>query len=332
MKRIIAMSACIVILLCMSPISRADLGERLPFNEISAMSNYMNGGRFIISGNWIYGTNYYETKASLSRRSTSNLSDLKQINKGINSLYLFKEGSWIYYLAVDLYHDNSTSIRRVPLSGDGEEVLISEEDISDVEEISSLFSYNGQIYFSVMYSQSRGEGGLYRAKLDGNGITKVVDRVGWLPYITNDKLYYVYKSDLFVCDLEGNNKTKPLSNSINTYVTNGMDIYYETRTRRMKKYSIADATTESLSIRAGGMGFAYDGIYIYYSNVEDDYRLYSYNTITQEINLVSDDPYIGNITILREGVLCYFQYSEDFSTVNHIFYIGFDGSQKGTFF
>ena len=329
MKKIIAMAVFIVMLICMSPISRADLGERLPFNEISAMSNYMNGGRFIISGNWIYGTNYYDTKASLSRRSTSNLSDLKQINKGINSLYLFKEGSWIYYLAVDLYHDNSTSIRRVPLSGEGEEVIISEDDIPGGGAINALFLKNGSIFFSTQGDAIIG--GLYKANLDGSKITIIRDGSLINPYIVGNKLYYISSngaSQLCCCDLDGSNFQ--ILNNAYMYITDGVDTYIVSWNGEVKKL-YSDGSTLSLGLKTDSC-FAYDGIYIYYSNAEDDYRLYSYNTITQEINLVSDDPYVDNITILKEGVLCYFQYSEDFSSVKHIFYIGFDGSQKGTFF
>ena len=239
-------------------------GERLSTDEIIAMSNYMNEGRFIISGNWMYGTNYYNTNAALSRRSISNLSDSKYINKGVNPLYLFKEGSWIYYLAIDLYHDNSTSIRRVPLSGESEEVIISENDLPDVERITSLFSYDDQLYFSVTCHNG---GRLYRANSNGRGITSVKDdgAVGH-PFIANNKLFYLktFSNNLFVSDIDGNNAVKLTSNVL-SYITDGVNIYRE-NILGVEKYSVVDASTELLNLKTNGNGFAYDGVYIYYPN------------------------------------------------------------------
>ena len=327
MKRIIAMSVCIVMLFCMSPVSRADLGERLSFNEISAMSNYMNGGYFIKSGNWIYGLDYYGGKSALSMRSASDLSRTKYISKGIVPSSLFVERNCLYYVAEDLNHNNNTSIRCVKLSGDGETILISENDIPESEIIRELIVYNGHIYFSVD-DENPFYGGLYKANLDGTKIEKIINLPVYRPFIINDKVYYLFNGNLSECDLDGNHKKVIIKDAGLCYITDGVDIYFETFGGVIKKYSYEEGKTISLHLKTGIDAIAYDGYQIYFEDPSDEYRLYSYNPVTEEVNFVSDDTYIDKVHVLFEGMLAYLDYSKDYSSVDHVYVVGFDGSKK----
>lgn len=327
MKKLFALSICIFLLMSIAPSSFAAPSYYLSTDEIFSMSNYMNNGSYVFSGNWLFGEGH-DNHANLSRYS-SDLQEIVCLSKGIIPEYINIEGGWVYYLATDL-NNGSTSIRRVRQSGTDETVVIRDSDVPGDGKIVQFFIYDGHFYFPKDdESGGKAKGALYRANLDGAEITKIVDKAVYYPYIVGDKLYYQDDNDgcrLYVCNLDGTDDKVFIDDDVFAYITDGEHFYYGSKDG-LKVFSPEDGI-QSLGIEAYYYAFAYDGFLLYYADATDDYRFYSYNPITKDISLVSDDTYVNGFILLSEGVLTYFQYSNGFQYKQNCYMIGFNGSNK----
>ena len=101
--------------------------------------------------------------------------------------------------------------------------------------------------------------------------------------------------------------------------------------KRIIKCCNNDGTSQQVILNHTCTGrFSSNGEMIYFTDWNDVQRLYSYNTINSEFNLLSNDDYVDSVSLLENGI-CYFDHDKDYY-IENIYYCNFDGTYKRKIF
>lgn len=287
-----------------APMARAENETtKLTPDEIIAMSNYMNRGGVSFSGKWKArwsGPNV-ELKSINTVSGESTI-----INKGKISLYINVEGLWITYLSNGNRTglEKTAEIKRVRVTGGCEETLVSNKDLPIPGALHYLFMHDKYMYFSILdESTDPISGGFFRANKDGSNITQILNKPAYYPYIVRDKLYYQDDNDgakLHVCSLDGSGDKVFIDDVCFGYVTDGETFYYsslndEKNAGLLKIFHPEKGKTVISDEMPDNPSIAYDGgTTLYYTDVNDSRRLYTYDVKTGEIDNL----------ILKDNVIC----------------------------
>lgn len=310
--------------------------------EILAMSNYMNGTGVASSGKWTARWAYDNGKLRMRIiNRTSGQSTIAGANA--QPYYMIADGYNIIYLSATQLRGQA-EIRRVRVSGGCDEKLIDVAKTGVQGRIDHLFQYKDHLYFTVNNENTAPiTGTFFRADMDGENICPVLEKAIYYPYIINDKLYYQDDGDqcrLHVCNMDGTADQLVIDDVVFAYFTDGISFYYQSFDKKaefddnnkilnvadlkycFKKYTPGEETkvfTELYSDR-----FAFDGRTVYYTDADDDGRLYTCDTVTGSIDVLCINDYIANIVFYDPSTFICVDGSK--SGLEDVFFMNLNGS------
>lgn len=317
--------------------------------EIIKMSNYMNDGKFELSGSWIYGMSFNDKgNGVLSKTKIDELSEM-QIISSYHATYININNGWIYFLAYN-YNANKKTICKARLSGKDKKTLVKTN--TNKESIDYMFIYNDKIYYSINNeSEKNTTGALYCCDLDGKNKTKILNKAVYYPYIVQDKLYYQDDNDyckIHVCDLDGKNDTVFINEWVYQYICTGDNFYYITYEdknlsdkeirenldndkdykRIIKKCDIYGKNNKTIIDFTNCYLFSMNKNTLIYIDRNDTFRAYTYNLKTNSVDLLSQNDYISDIIFLNESKVCYLDNAKDYDYVENIMICNIDGTNE----
>ena len=351
MKKIVAAMLLSVMFLCAACSggnSQADAVNpnfEMSQGDIIAMSNYMNGGNTAVSGTWIYGLSFKSNgNGVLTKIKTDGTEQTKLASKA--SRYINIIDGWIYYLAFD-WSASQWEIDKTRVSGEDETVLVSA--LGENRFLDYIFIYNDMIYYCELDESGDIPTGSFKCcDLNGENTKTVLDKAVYYPYILNDKIYYQDDNDycrIHVCDLDGENDVILIDECVYNYVSDGNSIYYLTYENKELDYAairedyfcdkriirrcdMDGSNDETIIDFTSVLSFEMNGTnQLFYTDYNDECRLYSYDLESGEINLISQDNSVLEICIF-ENSLSYFDYDDDFRYIDNIYYCDLDGTNK----
>lgn len=317
--------------------------------EIIKMSNYMNDGKFELSGSLIYGMSFNDKgNGVLSKTKIDELSEM-QIISSYHATYININNGWIYFLASN-YDTDKETICKTRLSGKDKKTLVKTN--SNNENIDCMFIYNDKIYYSINNESKKNiTGALYRCDLDGKNKTKILNKAVFYPYIIQDKLYYQDDNDyckIHVCDLDGKNDTVFINEWVYQYICTGDNFYYITYENKnlsdkeirknsdndkdykriIKKCDIYGKNNKTIIDFTNCYLFSMNKNTLIYIDRNDTFRAYTYNLKTNSVDLLSQNDYISDIIFLNESKVCYLDNAKDYDYVENIMICNIDGTNE----
>ncbi len=145
----------------------------------------------------------------------------------------------------------------------------------------NIYSKDGYIYYSAIYTDSEDEQGIYKMRSSGEGKIKIVDKKECDMQIVNDYIYYSADmlasseeiteeySHLFRCDLEGNNEVEIIEKPVFCwYVFGNCILYQDDRDNESLHICDLDGQNDKKINDSVSYNPIYDGEYIYYAKSE----------------------------------------------------------------
>lgn len=217
-----------------------------------------------------------------------------------------------------------------------------------------MFIYDGKIYYAENKEtkNDRITGGFYCTDLKGKNKKTILKKATYFPYIYNDKIYYQDDNDkckMHVCNMDGSNDKALINNCIYQYIIDGEYIYYKAAKKMPKfnknkrivdeesvKYSIyrcnLDGTKDEVVVgSADVIDMAMNKNTIYYTDRNDDFRMYSMDKESGNIDLVTQSNKITNISMFEKGIY-YFDYDNKGEYIDHMYYADLDGTSRNEIF
>lgn len=318
--------------------------------EILQMSNYMNRQRTVESGSWIYGTSPEENGNGVLSKIKKDGTELTKLSK-CSSSYVNVIDGWIYYLAYD-WSDGSVSIRKIRISGEDEKILVNSS--TDGYQIQCMFIYDNKIYYAENYEHEDEQitGSLYCVDLNGNNSVLILDKATYYPYAVDDKIYYQDDNDdctLHVCDIDGANDKVLINKGVFQYIIVGNHIYYQTTNSNLEfdeNHSISnwdsltrviaraniDGSNEEIIVSSSDVNeMLMNSTTIYYTDENDEYRVYARDIETSSVDLVSQDTFVRNMALFESSIF-YYDYADNFEYIDYMYIADLDGTYKNTLF
>lgn len=273
-------------------------------------SNISNFGFAVKQGEWIYYTNDQDLNIYKMKEDGSNK---QQLSTDI-CYQLSVVDDWIYYVnftdnksIYKMYVDgsqaqklNSDASRNVNVVNDSiyyinlDDNNIYKTDLdgynkTKINDVNSKYInfYNGQIYFYDSDSSY-----LYKMDLDGSNKTIVSEDNMFMFTIDNDLIYFAYQDGIYTIDLDGNNKTKisdeVLSDNSCINISDGW-IYYSNYNDENKLYKMkTDGTNPTKLNDDDSSKINICSNWIYYFNNDDNNALYRIMTDGSKRMMVND--------------------------------------------
>ncbi len=280
-------------------------------DEIIQMSNYMNGGGFARTGKWVLRWSF--TDNYLRLKSVNTLAGESSIISSGNEWprHLVANDMWVTYIPYD-----GSSIKQVRVTGGDIKELISVSNFEQKGLIHFFIEYNGYYYFTLNNeSVTPITGTLYRADKDGSNIVPILEKAVYYPYIIDDQIYFQDDNDrcrLHVCNLDGSDDRVFIDDYCYDYIFDGSMVYYTSFNekvewdennnatnmndlrRALKIYHIDTGETDVVK-EAQPQSIACNGECVYYQDMGDNNRLYSYNIKTGIIEPMYFETYTGEL-------------------------------------
>ena len=323
--------------------------ELLDEHEILSMSNYMNAQKTVLNGAWIYGISFDSNNHGVLSKIKTDGTELTRLSDCAPS-YINVIDGWIYYLAYDWAGERFV-IKKIRVSGEDEKKLIEASD--DKYVIQCMFIHNDKIYYAENYEPENGkiEGRLCCADLSGKNKKILIDKATYYPYIINDMLYYQDDKDdckIHVCNIDGTDDTVLIDKWTYRYITDGKYIYYEAykdmpevdENHNLKgeepqivlRRCNIDGTDDIAVTSSADIGvLAMNPTTIYYSDMNDECRLYSYDIVSESVDLISQDDYVDSIALFPNS-LSYYNWEKDWKFVENIYICNLDGTNQSEIF
>lgn len=315
-------------------------GKEFSAEETRKMSNYMNYGKYIFHGSWFYGVSFVKHEQALTKKKTDG-TEKTVLNNDIPSFINFVD-EWVYFLATD--HDKGNdSIKKTRLSGDGDTTIVKADDM----DINSVLIYNNTLYYSkVNKEEAKSSGKLCCCDLDGKNQKTILEKPVFFPYIVNDNILYQDLKDgdkLHICNIDGENDRVLIDKHVFRYVINGKKIYYQCVGDKYydSKGNIKDEYF--MELRSCNLDGTKDKIVehcenvyhfsivdnvLYFSNADDNYRIYRYNLKTKFIDILSQDINSAFIIALGGDKLLYMKHDKNWNYFDNIYICNLDGTNK----
>ena len=286
-------------------------------DDILKMSNFMNGGGFARTGKWSLRWSF--TDSYIRLKSVNALAGESAIISAGNEWpkYLVAEDMWVTYVPND-----GSAVKRIRVTGGDAKVLVSAADFEQKGIIQFLQEYNGSYYFTFnnesVYPIT---GTYYRMDKDGGNIVPVLEKAVYYPYIIDDQIYFQDDNDgsrLHVCNLDGSEDHVFIDDFCFDFVFDGKAVYYTSYNnkvewdennkatnmndlhRALKIYHIDTGETEVIE-EAQPHLIACNGEYVYYIDLGDSDRLYSYNIRTGAIEPMYFETYFSQLTFIDKN-------------------------------
>ena len=304
-------------------------------NQIE-MSNYMNEGSVLVADGWVY-TVGYDTSVecgTLTKMRTDGSEKTVLSKKGSPS-YITIQGEYIY---VVLTSDDSRDLYRLRLGGEDQAKLIK-----NVRFFRILDDY--MYYCTVESDDNNKTVAFYRADLEGKNKELVLDKEIYNPYLLGDELYYqddadketVHKYCLSTKEDERVTDTYTYSYVLNDdcmyCVENDNSILDEDYVGSLVKI---DLQTREKTVLYDGVSIDINSLAalddeLYFINANDECRIYRIDKSGDNINLISQDDYCGNILVF-DNQIAYGDWEENYEIFDHYYLTNKDGSDKTDIF
>ena len=309
-------------------------------SEIDAMDTYMNYGWGAVSGKWFYGNvKLKKQNAQMGKMRLSDTSDRIDLKVEKNSyLDLSVHDGWIYWLRYDNKTKLVSEIKKATISGDNVKTIAT---ASKGAEFNNMFIYDDHIYYAENISPKNGpvSGKLYRMDLNGSGKTLILNKPAYAPYAIEGKILYQDDRDrnrLHICDLDGSNDRVLIDDVVFTYITDGLNIYYKTHSVPgsfdrygnyvssssakdiIKVYNMGSKETETV-IKSNTFFWGLHDNVIYYSNLDDSGRLYTYDLRDGSIDIMLQDKNTYPCVFTSNGLFCEVLNNKGNSTIGRYF-------------
>lgn len=296
--------------------------EKLSNSEIIAMSNYMNRNGVVRSGKWTVRWAYVNNH--LRMRSINQTAGQSMIiGEDKQPFFLVADGYYVYYISAASSADPG-QIRRIRVSGGEDQMLIDCAKLGVQGKIGFLFKYDDHLFFSVYNEKTTpNSGAFFRSDMDGENVVTILEKAVYYPYIIRDKLYYQDDNDyskIHVCNPDGTDDQVFIDDFSFDFYTDGISFYYTSYDGEYEwddnhYLTNADSLNRALKIYTPGKGIevikevvplsmAFDGNTIYYSEVNDDSRLYTYSISTGKVDVlcfndrIYDKVFYNNSTLI----------------------------------
>lgn len=211
----------------------------------------------------------------------------------LNNNGFFCESDGVIYFANSL--DGYTLYSMDPVSLEARKV--SDVPVSYINAAGDyLYFYyndNGDAKFMGLAGNMRG---IYRVPKDGSDTPTSLDRTtSGIVSLLGNKLYYQHYDKetamtLYSCGLDGSDKGMLLDKAINPSCSLHTSIYYSDRENKnyLSVLNPLNASTQ-VFLDARAYNPVISGDYIFYMDVDDDYKLYRYNMFDGTVNKITNE-------------------------------------------
>ncbi len=294
------------------------------------MSNFSCEGMYNIYDGWVYSLNFPEDGGNgiLSKMRTDG-SDYTVLTEKGTPYYIYIDGEYIYSI---IGSGNTTKIYRCRLGGNELTQLV--KDDAWYLQVTDKYLYYNKYDVSTATTL-----GFYRANKDGTNEELVMDKEIYYSYVIGDNLYYQDDNDnetIHKYNLRTKADEKITSSKSYSFVVDGEWGYYIKNDK-----STADGdyigdlvkinlkTKEEVTLYKGvsTQGIVVGNSSIYFTNTNDEYRVYSVGKDGKGVKLITQDTNCINLAIFGSKLM-YLDYDDSRELVEAIYLCSEDGSDK----
>lgn len=295
------------------------------------MSNYMNFNEFYIANGWIYTRGFdSNTGMPLLLKMRSDSSDVSVLVKDVSPEFTTVKGEYIYSV---LRTESTVDIYRLRLGGEDQQKIVSGA--------TALRIIGDELYYCKAEIKDGWEitSSFCKSDLEGKNEEVLLEKEIYYPYLIDGILYYQDAEDndaLHKYSLE----TKE-DQQINNYPTFAFilndDYLYCIGNDNKTIDGDFFGTLERIDLETLESKTLYDGVHtgtlavkddrLFFSNGNDDGRLYSIDKNGENIGLVSQDDFCQTVCVYDDKLL-YLDYTNDWEYVDGIYICNLDGSNK----
>lgn len=302
---------------------------------IDLQCNIQNFSCFAYDSGWIYGQTWAGAGYSLFSRMRADGSKSEKLDIGMACNVIVNDG-YVYYT---MMRETTQGIYRIRLSDLQMEHI--QDAFGEFQIVGDQLYYSDHTYeYSDEFAQSDAmtvpadKSHLFRCNLDGSDPVEIIAKPTFYFYVLGNAILYQDDNDgsaLHVCGLDGSNDQKIADGYAYCPIYDGEFIYYT-------RADLNDASNNGIwRVRPDGTdgaivarknsdgGILLRGDSIYYSNADDNDRIYRINKDGSGDTPISQDAYTGRMQFLAEG-LKYTVYTSDYSGIVGNYLCALDGS------
>lgn len=293
------------------------------------MSNFCNDGRYIIHDGWIYSLNFPENGgAGLFSKMRTDRTDYSVISTGTPN-YISIDGEYIYFI---MRNDSNRQLYRCRLGGN-ELTRLVDSNVWYLQVTEDCLYYN-------KYDISSGKTlGFYKSNKDGTKEELILNKEIYYSFVVGDNLYYQDDSDGE--KIHKYSLTKKMDEAITSgisysFVIDGNYAYYVKNDNSTGSGDFSgslvkiDLNTKTETILYNGVstsGIIVSDSLIYFTNTNDNDRIYSIEKDGNNIKLISQDTNCAYLSIFDDKIM-YLDYDENKEFIDAIYLCNSDGSHK----
>lgn len=293
------------------------------------MSNFCNDGRYIIHDGWIYSLNFPENGgAGLFSKMKTDRTDYSVISTGTPN-YISIDGEYIYFI---MRNDSNRQLYRCRLGGN-ELTRLVDSNVWYLQVTEDCLYYN-------KYDISSGKTlGFYKSNKDGTKEELILNKEIYYSFVVGDNLYYQDDSDSE--KIHKYSLTKKMDEAITSgisysFVIDGNYAYYVKNDNSTGSGDFSgslvkiDLNTKTETILYNGVstsGIIVSDSLIYFTNTNDNDRIYSIEKDGNNIKLISQDTNCAYLSIFDDKIM-YLDYDENKEFIDAIYLCNSDGSHK----
>lgn len=293
------------------------------------MSNFCNGGRYIIHDGWIYSLNFPESGGTgLFSKMRTDRTDYSVISTGTPN-YISVDGEYIYFI---MQNDSNHQLYRCRLGGN-ELTRLVDSNVWYLQVTDDCLYYN-------KYDVSSGKTlGFYKSNKDGTREELILNKEIYYIFVVGDNLYY--QDDLDNEKIHKYSLSKKIDEAVTSgisysFVIDGNYAYYikNDNSTGVGDFSGSlvkiDLNTKTETVLYNGVstsGIIVSDLSIYFTNTNDNDRIYSIGKDGNNIKLISQDTNCAYLSIFDNKIM-YLDYDENKEFIDAIYICNSDGSNK----
>ncbi len=325
MKKLLAIITILIIAFS-SLTGCVNTAELQPKEDVQeAMSNFNSKGKFCVKDDYIYAAS---AANGLVKMKLDGSDYTVLVEDGIPSFINVRDNS-IYFM---LMKDDSTGIYKCDLDGNNLERIVNDETYC-------LQLLGDKMYYNKYHKDAGKTTGFYKADLNGKNEKSILIHEIYDTYVVGDVLFYQNKnSDETACRYQMvTERHEALSSGISYgFVTDGINGYFVKNDKSITEGDYVgdivkvDFKTKEETVLFEGADvqtLVLKGDSIYFVNANDEGRIYCISKDGGEAKLVVEDTNCMNIAVYGDA-LFYYDYNEDMTSVEGVYKVNLDGSNK----
>lgn len=297
----------------------------------TAMSNFVCENTYSIYDGWIYTMSFPEDGGyGLLAKMRTDGTEYTELTLIGAPYYINVDGEYIYMILVT--EEGSTKAYRCRLGGNDLKKLTE----SNVWYLQLEGDY---LYYNKFDNENSKTKGFYRCKKDGTEETLIFDKEIYYSYVIGDNIYYQDDKDgetIHRYNIETEEDEKITEGYSYSFVTDGECGYYikndkSTAERdyigNLVKINISTKEETILYEGVSSAGILLKDDLIYFTNANDENRIYSIGKNGEGIRLVSQDTNCVRLASFDDYLL-YTDFDENDEYIDGIYKCNLDGSDK----